>query len=371
MAARFLVAGGDGNWGSINNWSATSGGASGASAPTSADDVTFDTNSGSQNITLNTSTRSCKTLTVTSGYTGTMIMTNGLNVSGSVTLGANMGISGSGALAVIATATLTSNGKTWPNALTLNFNVTYTLADNWTASGLVTIGATSATTTLNGFTLYCGAGLTFQTTTGTNTGTTAIVMNGTGTYNGGTNGTISLNIEINTAGTITLGTNLRQGGGSLKYTAGTVVSTGSTLTLTAASTITCNASGMSFGTISITAGNQTFNGTNGFTAASWSQLAAGLTHTFTSGNTYNITNSFIITATSASKCTLQSSSASSSFFLNHTGATQALAYCNATDVNSSSGRAIYSFGGALTRTQNWSTGTSIDRGLAKSFSSSN
>ena len=331
MAARFLIAGGNGNWTSTTNWSATSGGASGASAPTSADDVTFDVNSGSQNITLNTSTRACKTLVITSGYTGTMVMSNGLNVSGIVSLGANMGISGSGALAVIATANLTSNGKVWPNALTLNFNVTYTLLDNWTVSGLVTLGATSATTTINGFAIYCGAGLTFQTTTGTVTGTTAIILNGTGTYNGGTNGTISLSIEINTAGTITLGTNIRQGGGTLKYTAGTVVSTGSTLTLSAGSTITCNASGMTFGTISVIGGNQVFNGTHGFT--------------------------------NAQRCLINSSSASSEFYLNYSGSTMAVSYCNLIDVNSSGGSPMFVYSAStLTRTTNWTNLTQIGSG---------
>jgi len=362
MAARFLIAGGNGNWTSTTNWSATSGGASGASAPTSADDVTFDVNSGSQNLTIDTSSRTCKTLIITADYTGTLVMTNGLTVAGSVTLGANMGISGSGALTVTAAATLTSNGKTWPNALILQNNVTYTLADNWTALGSVTLGATANTTTINGFTLYASGSLTIRSTSGTNGGTTQIVMNGTGTFSVPNSGTQTLNVEINTAGTITLGTDIRRTGGVLKYTAGTVVSTGSTLTLGGSSTVTCNASGMSFGTISVTAGNQTFNGTHGFTVGNFSMLVAGLGCNFTAGNTYNITSSFIVTATQISKALLYSSLAFSEFYLNYSGSTQALVYCNATDVNSSGGSPIYVYSGTPTRTTNWTNLTQIGSG---------
>ncbi len=54
MAARFWV-GGSGTWSTTNttNWSATSGGAGGASVPGASDDVTIDGNSGSPTITTN------------------------------------------------------------------------------------------------------------------------------------------------------------------------------------------------------------------------------------------------------------------------------------------------------------------------------
>lgn len=53
MAARYWV-GGNGTWDttSTTNWAASSGGAGGASAPTAADSVTFDANSGSAVVTL-------------------------------------------------------------------------------------------------------------------------------------------------------------------------------------------------------------------------------------------------------------------------------------------------------------------------------
>ena len=65
MASRFWV-GGTGPWNnsSTANWSATTGGASGASAPTSADTVTFDSNSGAAATVTANATAACSTCTV-------------------------------------------------------------------------------------------------------------------------------------------------------------------------------------------------------------------------------------------------------------------------------------------------------------------
>ena len=67
MAARFWV--GTGTWDATNtaNWSATSGGATGVSVPTAADDVTFDANSTFCNIDYTWGGATCKTLTFTGG----------------------------------------------------------------------------------------------------------------------------------------------------------------------------------------------------------------------------------------------------------------------------------------------------------------
>lgn len=66
MAARFWV-GGSGIWDNVNtaNWASTSGGAGGASAPTSSDTVTFDANSGSGTCTTLVGS-ACSTLTFNS-----------------------------------------------------------------------------------------------------------------------------------------------------------------------------------------------------------------------------------------------------------------------------------------------------------------
>jgi hypothetical protein len=70
MATRYWV-GGTGTWTGTANWSATSGGASGASAPTNADTVIFDANSSSGSYTVTTSTSpSCQNLIMSGPASG-------------------------------------------------------------------------------------------------------------------------------------------------------------------------------------------------------------------------------------------------------------------------------------------------------------
>ena len=89
MAARFWVTGGTGNWNSTTNWSATTGGASGASVPSTADTATFNASSGAGTATLDISP-TIQTLTCT-GFTGTLAFgtnTISLNSTGTVYAGA-------------------------------------------------------------------------------------------------------------------------------------------------------------------------------------------------------------------------------------------------------------------------------------------
>jgi hypothetical protein len=89
MATRYWVGDG-GPWSSANttNWSATSGGAGGASVPTAADDVVFDANSGSGVVTGYVPDAVCKSLT---GASTTGIELSGAAmVSGNVTLDATV-----------------------------------------------------------------------------------------------------------------------------------------------------------------------------------------------------------------------------------------------------------------------------------------
>jgi hypothetical protein len=89
MASRFWVTGGTGNWNSTTNWSATSGGASGASVPGSADTATLNASSGSGTVTLDISP-TIQTLTCT-GFTGTLAFgtnTISLNSTGTIFTGA-------------------------------------------------------------------------------------------------------------------------------------------------------------------------------------------------------------------------------------------------------------------------------------------
>lgn len=90
MANRFWV-GGTGTWNSSSttNWSAISGGSSGASAPTSADDVIFNASSGGGTCTTS-GEPFCKSLTTT-GYTGSL---TGALGAGTISLGLSQTHSG-------------------------------------------------------------------------------------------------------------------------------------------------------------------------------------------------------------------------------------------------------------------------------------
>jgi hypothetical protein len=109
MANRYWV-GGTGNWFSTSKWSTSSGGASGASEPTAADDVFIDGASGSPTVTLSISSV-CKSINTTgaSCTLSTSSSSTNLTVSGNVTFSATTSWTGGGALKVIANATVTTN----------------------------------------------------------------------------------------------------------------------------------------------------------------------------------------------------------------------------------------------------------------------
>ncbi len=118
MALRYWV-GGTANWDGTagTKWSATSGGAGGASVPTVADDVFFDANSGTGIVTL---TAAANVLTIDfTGYTGTF--TFGANLTcGNTTLGAattystNATVTSYSFLPRNVNLTFTANGKILP-----------------------------------------------------------------------------------------------------------------------------------------------------------------------------------------------------------------------------------------------------------------
>ena len=83
MANRYWVTGGTGNWNSTTNWSTASGGASGASVPSTSDIALLDAASGAGTVTLDISP-TVQALTCT-GFTGTLAFgtnTISCNVSG-------------------------------------------------------------------------------------------------------------------------------------------------------------------------------------------------------------------------------------------------------------------------------------------------
>jgi len=173
MANRYWV-GGTGTWStSTTNWSATSGGASGASAPTAADSVFFD-QAATYTVTM-TGALTCLDITVSAGTvtfaTGT---TPTLAVSGSMSLVAGTVWNSTGTTTFNATTTgktVTTNGVALSGAVTFNG-----AAGAWTLGSSLTLTATATTTLTNGTLDLAGFTLTTGQFSSTNANTRSIAF---------------------------------------------------------------------------------------------------------------------------------------------------------------------------------------------------
>lgn len=143
MADRYVVAAG-GNWNDNNTWSATDGGAAGASFPTAADNAYLSNLSG--NLVINV-TSACLNLDCTkgTGYTGTISSSGQLDIHDSLTLRAGMTMTYAGRIVMrkpSGTATITTGGLALICAITFQSaspsTATFRLADNFTTSNTST-----------------------------------------------------------------------------------------------------------------------------------------------------------------------------------------------------------------------------------------
>lgn len=153
MAARFWV-GGTGTWdgATTTHWSASTGGAGGASVPGSSDDVTFDGSSGGGTVTVNTNP-SIVSLTM-GAFTGTLDFAtnnnnitissgNALNISGTGTRTLNMG-SGTWTFTAVDTGFSQAIAASTLTNMTLNVN-TSTVLFSAVATGIRQINSGSLT----------------------------------------------------------------------------------------------------------------------------------------------------------------------------------------------------------------------------------
>jgi len=143
MANRYWV-GGTGTWNttSTTNWSDTSGGASGASAPTAVDDVFFD-QAGTYTVTI-TGGR-CQDITVSASTVTFSLITTGPTISGSMSLVAGTVWTGSPGTIFSATTTgktITTNGVNITSGMNLNG-----VGGGWTLGSAFT--TSSANITIN------------------------------------------------------------------------------------------------------------------------------------------------------------------------------------------------------------------------------
>ena len=269
MAARFWVTGGTGNWNSTTNWSATTGGASGASVPSTSDTAAFDASSGSGTATLDISP-TVQTLTMT-GFTGTLAFgtnTISLNSTGTIFTGATtMAVTGTPLIictnSSATTRTITPTAVTEANSISFRVtagtgSVVFTTAqsvrdldftDGVNPTGFAGALGNSANTIYGnlkastGMTVTAGTGTwTFAATSGTKTINTAgVTFDKPFTFNG-VGGTWQLQAALTSGATRTT-----------TLTNGTLDLNGYTLTTGLFTTNTTNTTTLAFGTGNITA----------------------------------------------------------------------------------------------------------------------
>lgn len=373
-ASRYWVGGGSTvTWVATasTNWASTSGGSNNATVPTSTDDVIFDGIGASANGVSNISSgQSVLSYTVTSGYTGSTNFNAQLTVSGNVSLGANMGIGGVQALIVNATGSMTSNGRVWPNALTLTGAFRRTFIDDWVVFGnLSSQGSLSG-----GKTITLMANLSGTSVADSNPCTFS--MGGTGSISTiNANNTFNTNsIVINTNGTITFGAAFSTANSSLTYISGTVSNApGATFFLGGSGTFSTN--GMSFNnfthqttsgtifnyspmtiaaTLSIISGiNSTWAGSHGFSTGYLSHLAiVSSVMTLQQGTTYSIVNGFSCFQNRIGTITSFTSSGTNSVILTLQQGASCNVLANFNRIDASRGQTIWTFNGSAVNCQN-------------------
>ena len=196
MADRYWV-GGTANWDGTagTKWATTSGGAGGASVPTSADDVFFDANS-TGTCTISSGNTGAKSINCT-GFTGTLAGSAAITVSGSVTLVAGMGFTYSGTLTLNGTGTLTTAGKTLGPVAINGSGITVTLGDALNSSG--SINHIQGTFDTNNYNITATSLISSATTVRTlNLGSSTLSLSATGAFNAADNTNLTFNAGTST-----------------------------------------------------------------------------------------------------------------------------------------------------------------------------
>ena len=244
MADRYWV-GGTGNWNAstTTNWSATSGGAGGASVPTSADNVIFNASSDAgSGYTVTITAGVCNDLTMSGLDVATIVsmgVSDSLNIYGSMTLPAtNLTWSATNTTDLIFAATttgktITTNGVALVSRLILNG-----VGGAWTLGSALTISnilyPSAGTFSTNNYNVSCSVFQRTATTTAViNLGSTTLTATGNGVFLEPT----GLTLNAGTSQITCSAANLTFAGGGLTYynVSFTSVANG-TVTITGANT---------------------------------------------------------------------------------------------------------------------------------------
>lgn len=313
MADRYWV-GGTNSWTATNtsSWSATDGGASGASVPTSADNVFFTANSnvGTNIFTVQVAANvDVKNMTITGlDAAMTFIGTFTLSIHGSLTLpSTNLTWSHNGNLIFVGTSTGTNRTITTSGvsiASTVTFNTTTVTAtptdslilqDAFTSPTAVTL--TAGTLDLNGYTLAC------TTFTSSSTNARTIAFGASGIINLSAAGTVwntgtitnfsytgTSNVRLTNSGavavTITVGAATAAQALNFSVTAGTYVLTASSLSAIKSLNFTGFSGSFTLGGTVTVYEDLTLSSTMTVTAVAQTLTFAGVsvTQTFTTNN---------------------------------------------------------------------------------------
>lgn len=296
MPDRFWV-GGTANWDGTagTKWSATSGGAGGASVPTTADDVFF-TNLSSGVCTIAAGNTGARSINCT-GFTGRIAGSDAITVAGSVTLVAAMTYTHTGTVTFTGTGTLTTAGKTFSGVTVDGSGITLTLGD---ALNIATspITVTRGTFTTANFSVTAGGILSSNSNTRViNLGSSTVTLSGGGPINFTTSTNLTFNAGTSQINMSVTSPTFNGGGSTFRNVSFTSVSAG-IRAISGANTfnnLTLNASATGLSELSIS-GNQTVNGT--FTCAGSSPTARGFVRSDTIGTSRTITAA----AVSANDC---------------------------------------------------------------------
>ena len=284
MATRYWV-GGSGNWNatSTTNWAATSGGASGASAPTSIDDVIFDANSNTLLVPFTvtvtgTSAAPAVCQDFSTGGAGgaldavmtlTMGATAALHCYGSMTLPASnftCSATTGASISFVATTTgktLTSNGVSLSN-IGLLFNGG---GGEWTLGSAIsttsTISILNGSLVTNNYNVTC---TTFGINSNSNTKAVTLgssIVTVSTTFTNSSTGGLTFNAGTSTISCTSAGTNTVAGGGITFYNLSFAAGTGTTGVITGVNTFNNlsigSPAGNGYRNLALSA-NQTVNG---------------------------------------------------------------------------------------------------------------
>ena len=187
----------------------------------------------SNNLTIN---KASGTLTVSG---------NVYYVTGTLTYTASGGtVTTTGSTIVFnGTTTIATNGITWNNVQFAGASPTYTLSNNFTVGGTLTLNA-SGTETVNGSILYLAS---LSHTGALCQGTTTFTFYTTGTWStGGANALRNPTIIDTSSNTLTIASQIRYDTGTLTYTSGTVDTTTNSSTIVFSANVTLATNGVTW-----------------------------------------------------------------------------------------------------------------------------